>query len=461
MAHLTPDQFSAKWIPLLANNVFQDIDGVRLGLLITDIKDSFGAASTAVNVPDWVKGTYYPLGYLILHSFGGPAIFLQATQAGYLPAPTDPLGDASWTPALGPVVAGTYQVGTVVALQGLQGDWVPGRLYILRNRVDGNNVALPDVYVRALSAHTLEPQGYTLDALGTPPAPVRVQYDLDTDTTQLVSGGEPAITILNSNQRYTFDTLAAAAASGQAAYSKLTISAPVPAAQAQFSSVASINGNGNTLAGLSTAAPLRVSGSSASNTAFVLAELTFDSLFNCQFSTCTLNGRLINCLLQAGNKFNGQVSLEGSTAVPAGFFTAYVKNQDGTYTTPEGGTITDRRPGSSYPDLLAQLGAVATTLPLTAVRSADYTLGLADAGCLVPVSAAGAVALTLPAHADVALVVGSTGYVRRMGAGAVTLVPGANVQFLPAGVGTSLSAYGECSFHKIDLNTYWLKGDLL
>jgi hypothetical protein len=56
--------------------------------------------------------------------------------------------------------------------------------------------------------------------------------------------------------------------------------------------------------------------------------------------------------------------------------------------------------------------------------------------------------------------VGSTGYLRRMGTGPVTLVPGPNVQFLPPGIGVSLLDYGEASFHKIDLNTYWLKGDL-
>jgi hypothetical protein len=178
MAQLTPDQFAAKWTPLLANNVFQDIDGVRLGQLVVDIKDSFGASTAAVNVPDWIAGTFYPLGYLILRSFGGPAIFMQARKADYLPVPTDALGDANWAPALGPVVAGTYQMGTVLALQHSQGDWVPGRLYVLLNRLDANGDPLPDVYVRALAASTLEPEGFTLDPAGLVAA---VSYELGLD----------------------------------------------------------------------------------------------------------------------------------------------------------------------------------------------------------------------------------------------------------------------------------------
>lgn len=184
MAHLTPDQFSAKWIPLLANNVFQDIDGVRLALLITDLKDSFAASTATANVPDWLKGTYYPLDYVILHPFAtGPALFMKALAAGYLPVPSDPAGDASWAPALSPAADNAlYQVGTVPALRATQGDWAPGRLYVLVNRLDAQGDPLPDVCVRALSAQQLAPSGYLVDGVTTPQG---VSYDLATDTAQL------------------------------------------------------------------------------------------------------------------------------------------------------------------------------------------------------------------------------------------------------------------------------------
>lgn len=186
MAQLTPTQFSTKWIPLLANNVFQLIDGPRLALLITDIKDSFASASTstAPAVLPWAKGTYYALGSIALFDFGSGSQPYKALQAGYLPAPTDPVKDANWQLTLFPVADNAlYQTGTVEALRQELGAWVPNRLYILTNRVDAMGGALPSVYVRARTPSALYPTGYAGEGAL---AATEVAYDLATDTTEPV-----------------------------------------------------------------------------------------------------------------------------------------------------------------------------------------------------------------------------------------------------------------------------------
>ncbi|MGI4760573.1 MAG: hypothetical protein ACRYF0_07705 [Janthinobacterium lividum] len=187
MPQLLPEDFADKWIPLLADNVFMNIDGPLLERLIVDIKDSFAASLATANVPDWLKDTYYPLGYVILHSFaGGKAFFMKAKLAGYLPVPTKAEGDDNWEPALSPAADNAlYQVGTVAALRREQGNWVPSRLYVLMGRVDATSGdELPDVYVRAVTTEQLEPTGYSLDLHAIPQLPVAVRYDLDQDQTE-------------------------------------------------------------------------------------------------------------------------------------------------------------------------------------------------------------------------------------------------------------------------------------
>ena len=190
MAQLTPDQFSEKWIPLLANNVFQDIDGPRLEQLVTDIKDSFAASTLTANVPDWAEGTYYPLGYVISHSFsGGKTLFLKALAAGYLPAPVAPVGDANWVQALSPAADNAlFQIGTVEAMRRAYVNWQTGRLYVLVERTDPDTgESLPDVYVQALSATQLEPEAWLFDESAIGAEPVRIRYNLDRDETQPVA----------------------------------------------------------------------------------------------------------------------------------------------------------------------------------------------------------------------------------------------------------------------------------
>jgi hypothetical protein len=187
MAQLTPIQFSTKWIPLLADNVFQLINGPRLALLITDIKDSFASASTSAApvVLPWATGTYYALGAIALFDFGSGSQPYKARQAGYLPAPTDPVQDANWQLTLWPAADNAlYQTGTVAALRLEQGAWVPNRLYILTNRVDANGGAtLPSVYIGARTPSALYPTGYVGDST---PLATEVSYDLATDTTEPV-----------------------------------------------------------------------------------------------------------------------------------------------------------------------------------------------------------------------------------------------------------------------------------
>ena len=369
---LTPLQFQQRADVRFADNEFQNITEKSFRELAADIAQTFVAQAVA-NVPDYEPGRNYAPGFIIRHDFGGakPVFLAALAPGGPLPAPTSAAGDASWELSLSPATGQALsQVGTVDALRQVQGDWEPNRLYILINRLDAQGDPLPDVYVRALSSNELEPVGYTIDALGTPPAPV--SYDLATDTATPPSG-EPPITILNSNQLYTYDTLAAAAASNRAEYSALTITKPVPASVASFSTVASLNGNGNTLAGLSNTKRFSISVSNASNTVFVLANVTASEAYNSQFTACTINGRLINCLLKHGNTFDGEVSLEGSTVVPVDFFKAYTKNADGTYTTPEGGTITDRRAssGDARLQLVSDQGLRVAAL---AVESSDVAI---------------------------------------------------------------------------------------
>jgi hypothetical protein len=181
---LTPDQFLLKQNQRFANNEFQNIKEVSFRQFAAELVATFVAQATA-NVPDYEPGRYYIQGFIIRHSFGGAAVFLAAGKDGYLDAPTDPEHDPNWPPALSQLSQGS-QVGTVAALRLATGSWVPGWLYVLIGRLDANGNPLPDVYVRALSTQTLEPEGYALDNTSPAAVPEPVAYDLATDTTEPV-----------------------------------------------------------------------------------------------------------------------------------------------------------------------------------------------------------------------------------------------------------------------------------
>ncbi len=195
MAQLTPAQFSTKWIPLLANNVFQEIDGPRLGELITDIKDSFAdaAALRVPTAPDYDPDTVYAQGNLVL--YGQPKRWFEARVAGLLPAPVPGQETTEWqpiAPPLSPLLP--YREMSVGQAQDYasEGSLQPGTLYRLSGRVDDNGSALDDVLAVAMSRHYLA--GADAYVAGTD-AQTReeylhpVSYDLATDATSARTGG--------------------------------------------------------------------------------------------------------------------------------------------------------------------------------------------------------------------------------------------------------------------------------
>jgi len=100
----------------------------------------------------------------------------------------------------------------------------------------------------------------------------------------------------------------------------------------------------------------------------------------------------------------------------------------------------------------------ASILSLTTTRTADYTLGLADAGCLVPVASASAVTVTVPDHVSVPFPIGATLYVAQDGAGVVTIAPAAGVVVQTAAGYKVGGQWLDVALHKRDLNTWVLKG---
>lgn len=61
MAQLSNEDFYQKWVPLLADNEFQAIDGARLEQLVADLRDTFPSV-LGLNVRQ-VKGASYPVPY--------------------------------------------------------------------------------------------------------------------------------------------------------------------------------------------------------------------------------------------------------------------------------------------------------------------------------------------------------------------------------------------------------------
>jgi hypothetical protein len=254
------------------------------------------------------------------------------------------------------------------------------RYAIASNNWDGLGTA-STVYVRALTTSTFEPTGtllrggvrslVTVDVAAGTTAPVGVdaytKLQSDARYVQLL----PAITTQNGSNTYNYDTLDAAAASGTAHYGKLYINKAVPPAQASFSAVGVVSGGGYTLQGLDAARPLQLSASAINNTNFLYAVLTFDTSYNSQFNFTTLNGRIVNGILNDDCKINGATSLEGGTWVSDVLFAKWTKQPDGTFITPDGGTVTDKRGGvnavsKAYVDAAdAQLtAALASKAPL-------------------------------------------------------------------------------------------------
>lgn len=106
----------------------------------------------------------------------------------------------------------------------------------------------------------------------------------------------------------------------------------------------------------------------------------------------------------------------------------------------------------------AQLATVATTLPVTATRTADYTLQLADAGCMVPVASSATVTVTVPTNAAVPYPKGTILYVARDGTGAVIIGAASGVVVQTADGYKVPAQWTDVALHKRDLDTWVLKG---
>ncbi|PWJ88347.1 hypothetical protein C8D77_11169 [Mesorhizobium loti] len=86
-----------------------------------------------------------------------------------------------------------------------------------------------------------------------------------------------------------------------------------------------------------------------------------------------------------------------------------------------------RAAGSMLNDMFTELYAFYTKTPINAQTGTSYTPVIGDAGKLITCSNAGAIAVTWPAHADVAYDAEVSIKVAALGAGAVTITGDAGV----------------------------------
>lgn len=109
---------------------------------------------------------------------------------------------------------------------------------------------------------------------------------------------------------------------------------------------------------------------------------------------------------------------------------------------------------------LAAEALLAPVSPALDVQTASYTAVLADATQLVTMNVAGANNFTVPPNASVAFPIGTTLTILQLGAGQVTLVPGAGVTISTAATLTARAQYSIVSVTKIAVNTWIAAGDL-
>lgn len=89
---------------------------------------------------------------------------------------------------------------------------------------------------------------------------------------------------------------------------------------------------------------------------------------------------------------------------------------------PNDGTGTKARAaGSMLNDMFGELYAFYAKTPINAQTGTSYTPGLSDAGKLITLDNAGAIAVTIPANASVAYDVGTSLKFAGIGAGTVTI----------------------------------------
>lgn len=109
--------------------------------------------------------------------------------------------------------------------------------------------------------------------------------------------------------------------------------------------------------------------------------------------------------------------------------------------------------------VMAEDGFADTALAINAQTGTSYTLALTDAGLYVTMTNAGASTLTVPPNASVAFPVGSVIKGAQLGAGLVTLTPGAAVT-INASPGLKLGQYCQFELIKYATNTWLATGKL-
>lgn len=114
----------------------------------------------------------------------------------------------------------------------------------------------------------------------------------------------------------------------------------------------------------------------------------------------------------------------------------------------------------------ADVKALQQGIGAPSTQTLDYTLVLADAGKAVEMNSASARVITIPPNASVAFPIGTIIEIARIGAGALTVAPGAGVT-IPNRVqaaGTSnrtlVSQYSTASLRKRATNEWVLTGDI-
>lgn len=95
------------------------------------------------------------------------------------------------------------------------------------------------------------------------------------------------------------------------------------------------------------------------------------------------------------------------------------------------------------------------------VKTASYTLMIADAGTLVRMNVASANTLTVPPNSSAAIPTDSVIMVNQYGAGITTITPGTGVTLRPRGGLLALNGqYASASLHKIATDEWLISGDL-
>jgi len=119
----------------------------------------------------------------------------------------------------------------------------------------------------------------------------------------------------------------------------------------------------------------------------------------------------------------------------------------------------DNTTDAAKPVSTAQAAAIAT-VPENAQTGTTYTLALTDAGKMVTLSNAAAIALTVPLNASVAFPVNTRIDLLQLGAGQVT-VGGASITFQSSGSKLKLTGqYSGATLWKKATDTWVLIGDI-